>query len=225
MKGKFIVIDGTDGSGKATQTKLLVERLKKEGYDVETIDFPQHGQKSAALVEEYLNGKFGTADEVSPYQASLFYAVDRYAAARKIRTWLVEGKIVIGDRYCSSNMGHQTGKIKGKEEQDKFLDWVEDLEFNVLNIPKPDMTVLLFVPPEKNQELVEKKGKKEYIEGESPYDIHTKDLNHLKKASEAYRYCAEKFGWPIIECTKDNKLMSVEAIHEMVWEKVKEIIK
>ena len=118
----FIVIDGTDGSGKATQTQLLVEKLKSLGFDVEIADFPQYGQKSAGLVEEYLNGVYGSAQDVGPYRASILYAVDRYAASFKIKKWLEEGKIVVSNRYVSANMGHQAGKIKDYAERDKFLD-------------------------------------------------------------------------------------------------------
>jgi len=221
--GKFIVISGTDGSGKATQTKLLIDRLKLEKYDVETIEFPQYGNKSAALVEEYLNGKFGKANEVTPYQASIFYACDRFAAAPKIRQWLSEGKTVIANRYVSANMGHQTGKIKDNDKRDKFLKWLEELEFGIFNIPRPDVNILLFVPPEVGQTLVDSKGHRDYVGGEKR-DIHEADINHLKDAADAYKYVANKYSWPIIDCTKDGKLMTITDIHEMVWEKVLELI-
>ncbi|MBU0471810.1 MAG: thymidylate kinase [Nanoarchaeota archaeon] len=224
MKGKFIVIDGTDGSGKATQTSKLVEHLKKEGLQVRVADFPQYGLKSAGMVEDYLNGKFGTADEVTPKQASIFYAIDRYAAAKKIKKWISEGKIVIANRYTSSNMGHQTCKLKSKQEMNEFLEWLEELEFNIFKIPKPDMTLILYIPPSKNQELVDQKGHRKYLNGEKR-DIHEADLNHLRNASEAYKYCAKKYNWPIIDCTKNEKLMSIEEVHELVWNKIKEIIK
>ena len=107
MKGKLIVIDGTDGSGKGTQTELLVERLKNEGHAVFMLDFPQYGERSAAMVEDYLNGKFGTADEVGPYKASIFYACDRFAAASEVKKRLARGEICISNRYVSANMGHQ----------------------------------------------------------------------------------------------------------------------
>src|SRR3990172_11995897 len=106
-KGKLIVIDGTDGSGKATQTKLLIKRLKKEGSKTAALEFPQYGAKSAGLIENYLAGLYGTADEVGPYRASVFYAVDRYDASQKIRRWLTEGRVVVADRYVTANMGHQ----------------------------------------------------------------------------------------------------------------------
>jgi dTMP kinase len=110
-KGVFIVIDGTDGAGKKTQTDILCEKLKAYGFAVEIADFPQYGHKSAGLVEEYLNGRYGTAEAVGPYAASIFYACDRYDASFKIRKWLAEGKVVVSNRYVAANMGHQGGKI------------------------------------------------------------------------------------------------------------------
>ena len=220
-KGIFIVIEGTDGSGKTVQTRKLVENLKNSGKDVETIEFPQYGQKSAGLVEEYLNGKFGTAEEVGPYRASIFFACDRYDASFKIKKWLEQGKIVIANRYTSANMGHQAGKIKDKEERDKFLEWLENLEFNVFKIPKPDTTMLLFMPPQIGQELVDKKGHRDYVNG-NKRDIHEADINHLKDAAEAYKYCAEKFNWLVIDCAPNNELREIEDISKEVFGKIKE---
>jgi len=222
-KGVFIVIAGTDGSGKTVQTKKLVENLNKEGKDVETIEFPQYGHKSAGLVEEYLNGKYGTSEEVGPYRASIFFACDRYDASFQIKQWLEQGKIVIANRYVSANMGHQAGKIKDKEERDKFLEWLEDLEFNIFGIPKPDLNILLYMPPEIGQELVDKKGHREYVGGKKR-DIHEADLNHLKNAAEAYKYCAEKFKWLVINCAPNKKLREIEDISREVLKKVKEKI-
>ena len=223
MKGKLIVIDGTDGSGKTVQTSLLVERLKKEGHSVELIEFPQYGQKSAGLIEEYLNGKYGSAEEVGPFRASIFFACDRYAAASKIRGWLDSGKIVITNRYVFSNMGHQAGKISDIKERDKFLEWVQDLEFNIFGIPRPDLNLLLFVPPKMGQKLVDKKQDREYLHGKKR-DMHEADIDHLKNASDAYIYVAKKYGWPIIDCTTNEEILSREEIAEMVWEKVKDTL-
>ncbi|MEK7097993.1 MAG: thymidylate kinase, partial [Patescibacteria group bacterium] len=133
-KGKFIVIDGTDGSGKTTQLGLLAERLKNLGHLVEIADFPQYNTKSAGLVEEYLSGKYGSADEVGPYRASIFYACDRYDASFKIRKWLEEGKIVISNRYVTANMGHQGGKIDGEKERKEYFDWLYNLEYETFSI-------------------------------------------------------------------------------------------
>lgn len=218
----FIVIDGTDGSGKGTQTKLLINKLKDQGFDVEVADFPQYGEKSAAMVEDYLNGKFGTAKEVGPYKASIFYACDRYAASNKIKDWLKQGKIVICNRYTSSNMGHQAGKIQNPEEREKFLEWLEHLEFSIFQIPKPDLNILLYMPPEIGQQLVDKKGHRDYVGG-NKRDIHEDDLEHLKEAAEAYKYVADKYKWITINCAPDNKLMSIEEIHNILLNKIKDL--
>ena len=143
-QGKLIVIDGTDGCGKHTQTLLLKENLENKGYLVKTIDFPQYGLKSAGPTEEYLNGKYGSSEDVDAYQASVLYAVDRFDASFKIKKWLREGKFVICDRYVSANMGHQAGKIEDLEEREKFLDWLFNLEFNIFKIPKPDINIFLY---------------------------------------------------------------------------------
>jgi dTMP kinase len=219
-KGKFIVIDGSDGSGKATQTELLVKRLKEEGCSVSMLDFPQYGQKSAALVEDYLNGKFGTAEEVGPYRASVFFACDRFAASKNIKEMLERGEIVISNRYVSANMGHQAGKISDLKERDKFLDWLRDFEFGLFGIPEPDCQILLHADPAVAQKLVDKKGHRDYIGGEKR-DIHEADLNHLKNASEAFLYCANKFEWSVINCSSGEEMRSIEDIHKELYDVVK----
>lgn len=224
-KGKFIVIEGTDGSGKTTQTELLIKRLLQQGKKVETADFPQYDNFSGAFVAKYLRGEYGTAQEVGPYRGSLFYAVDRYDKSFEIRKWLDEGKIIVSNRYVSANMGHQTGKIKGKKAQDAFLDWLNTLEYKIFNIPKPDLTILLYVPPEIGQKLVDSKNARSYTNGKKR-DIHEADLEHLKNASKAYLYVAKKYKWVIIDCTKNGELLSREEIHEKVFDVVlKKILK
>lgn len=223
-KGIFIVVDGSDGSGKATQVNRLIQRFKENGCAVEMVDFPQYGKKSAGLVEEYLTGKYGKAHEVNAKAASIFYAVDRFDAKFKIKELLDQGKIVLANRYASSNMGHQTGKIKGDEERDKFLEWLDDLEFSVFGIPRPDMNILLYVPAETNQKLVDMKGHRDYVGGKKR-DIHENDLQHLKDAVDAYLYVAKKYGWTVINCAPDGDLRSIEDIHEEVWQKVNDMMK
>ena len=223
MKGKFIVIDGTDGSGKGTQTELLVKRLEAEGHAVAMADFPRYGERSAVLVEDYLNGKFGSAQEVGPYRASIFYACDRYAASFEIKKWLEEGKIVISNRYVSANMGHQSGKIKEIPEVDKFLTWLENLEYGIFEIPKPDATILLYMPVEIGQQLVDKKGDRDYVGG-TKRDIHEADLGHLTDAASAYLYVAKKYSWPTIQCAPDGELRTREDIAEELWNLVMNII-
>jgi len=222
-KGKFIVIDGTDGSGKGTQTELLVKALKEKGRDVITLDFPRYGNPACFFVEKYLRGEYGSANEVSAKKASLFYALDRLDSAKEINEHLAEGKIIISNRYVSANMGHQTGKIKGDEARDEFLDWLNELEFEICGIPKPDEVIFLYMPPEIGQKLVDQKAAREYINGKKR-DIHEADLNHLKNASDAYKYVANKFNWKTISCAVDDQISSIEDIHQNILKVVEDML-
>lgn len=224
MKGKFVVLDGTDGSGKATQVKLLANRLRQEGYRVEIADFPQYGNWSSSFVERYLRGEFGAAKEVNAKQASLFYALDRYAASFQIRKWLDEGTMVISNRYTSANKGHQLGKLKSDEEREVFLDWINDLEYNTLEIPVPDLTLFIHMTPEIGQKLVDKKAEREYTQGEKR-DIHEADINHLKDAEKAYFFCLDNDkieNWGRVVCFENNKPKTIATIHEEIFKMVKE---
>ncbi len=225
-QGKFIVIDGTDGSGKKTQCDLLVENLKQEGYAVETADFPQYGQWSAQFVEKYLRGEFGTLKEISAKKASLFYALDRFAASFKIREQLSKGIHVISNRYTSANKGHQLGKITSPEERKAFLAWVNDLEYNILGIPKPDLTILLHMDPVIGQQLAEKKWDNKYVQGKKR-DIHEDDINHLRNAEGAYLFCLtnDNFeNWKRIVCFEKDKPLPIEIIQKEVYSLVKKIL-
>ena len=223
-KGKLIVIDGTDGSGKGTQTNLIVERLKNSGHQVEMADFPQYGKKSAGLVEEYLNGKYGSAEEVGPYRPSIFYAADRYDASFQLREWLNQGKIIISNRYVTASMAHQGGKIKNPEERNKYFKWLYDLEFNIFKIPQPDLNIILHVDAEIAQKLVDQKGERDYVGG-NKRDIHEADINHLKDAEKVYLKIAQTFpNFTLIKCTQDGEIMTREKINDMLWEAVKKVI-
>jgi len=222
MKGKLIVIDGTDGSGKHTQTILLKENLEKLGYSVETIDFPQYGLKSAGPTEEYLNGKYGLANDVTPYQASILYAVDRFAASFKIKEWLEGGKIVLCDRYVSANMGHQAGKIEDLKKRDQFLDWLFNLEYSIFNIPKPDVNIFLYLDPEVSRKLAQENKSEKFTNNVKKNDIHEKDPEHMKKASEAFLYVAKKYDWIEIDCSnKDKGIRTREDISIEILKEVK----
>ncbi|HEY9585647.1 MAG TPA: thymidylate kinase [Candidatus Paceibacterota bacterium] len=223
MKGKLIVIDGTDGSGKATHAGLLIDRLSREGKEVKLTDFPQYGQPSAFFVEKYLRGEYGPLESVDAYKASLFYALDRYDASFHMRRWLEEGTIIVSNRYVSSNMGHQAGKIADPREREKFLTWLKDIEYGMLDIPHPDVNILLFMPPEVGQRLVDNKGDRAYTKGKKR-DIHEGDINHLRHASEAYREVAQREGWKIISCVQEDgaTLRAIEEIHEELYAYLKE---
>lgn len=218
MKGLFIMIEGTDGSGKSLQTELLVKHLKEIGKEVEQISFPRYGERSAAMVEDYLiHGKFGSPKDVGPYCASIFYAIDRYAASPQIKTWLDNNKIVIANRYVASNMGHQGGKIYDEKEREKYFKWNYDLEYNIFGIPKPDINIILHVTPEISQKLVDKKGVRDFLAGKKR-DLHEDDINHLKDAETAYLHIARLYPeFKLIECVKDNNIMPKEEIHAIIW--------
>ncbi|OGH85417.1 MAG: hypothetical protein A2493_01700 [Candidatus Magasanikbacteria bacterium RIFOXYC12_FULL_33_11] len=219
-KGLFIMIEGTDGSGKTLQTEMLLKKFQEEGKEVEQISFPQYGKPSASLVEDYLNGNFGSAKEVGPYRASILYAVDRFAASQQIRTWLDSGKIVIANRYVASNMGHQGGKITDDEERKKYFEWNYDLEYNLMGIPKPEVNIILHVTPEVSQKLVDRKGEREYLHGKKR-DIHEDDLNHLRDAERAYLEIARLYPeFQVLECVENNEILAPEIIHDMVWSEI-----
>lgn len=218
------MIDGIDGSGKSLQSEMLIERLKKENYPVEIISFPQYGQKSAGPIEDYLTGVYGTAEEVGPYRASILYAVDRFAAAAKINSWLTNKKIVVANRYVASNMGHQGGKIKDDGARQNFFEWNDDLEYNIFKIPRPDLNIILHVTPEIAQQLVKKKEERDYLSG-GKKDIHETDLNHLKNAEKTYLEIAGRFpNFFLIECVENNQILTPEEIHKKIWDLIKQKI-
>lgn len=223
-KGKFIVIDGTDGSGKATQTELLVKRLRKEKCKIKVFDFPQYGTKSAGLVEEYLNGKYGTAQEIGPQRASIFYACDRYDASFKIKKFLERGYVIVSNRYVTANMGHQGGKIKDAKKRKKFFDWLYELEYVIFEIPKPDLNIILHVDAAIAQKLVDNKGQRGYTKKKR--DLHEKDIKHLRAAEKVYLEIAKTMkNFKLISCTKNNNIMTREEVSSLVWKDVKKIIK
>lgn len=225
MQGYFIAIEGTDGSGKGTQTELLVSRLKQEGREVEVISFPRYGQPSCALVEYYLNGKLGGLEDISPRRGSIFFAIDRYVASFKIRSWILENKIVICNRYVGSNMGHQGGKMKDVDERQKYFDWNYDLEYNIFGIPKPDINIVLHVTPEISQQLVDQKSSREYLNGKKR-DIHEDNIAHLRNAETSYLQMAKSFSeFRLIECVENGQLLPIETIQGKIYALVKQELK
>jgi dTMP kinase len=221
--GKLIAIDGTDGSGKATQTALLIEELRVEGYKVEMADFPQYGKKSAGMVEEYLiDQKYG---QVNPYAASIFYAIDRFDASFQIKKWLSEGKVVVTNRYVTANAGHQGGKITDDFERLRYFKWLDNLEYNIFGLPRPDLNIILHVPAEVAQNLASRKWKSEkpHMNGKKT-DLHEGDLEHLKNAEKSYLQISELFAnTKLVECAPDGRLMSEQEVHNKIWELVRRI--
>lgn len=221
---KIFVIEGTDGSGKQTQVERLCERLEMEGKEFLKVSFPRYENASSSLVKMYLGGEFGqNANDVSPYVASIFYAVDRYAAYKQeIEEAIKEDKIIVLDRYTTANMVHQTGKINDTAEREKFLNWVWDLEMNIMGLPKPDKVFFLKVAPEMVNKLIKNRNNK--ITGEGQKDIHEKDTEHLKAAYEAGVYVATKYNWYQIECIKNEAMRTIEDIHKEIYSEVEKMI-
>jgi dTMP kinase len=218
-EGLFIVLEGTDGSGKTTQLKKLLKRLKEKKIKYQVFDFPQYKKPSSYFVKQYLLGKYGNLKEVSPYQASLFYSLDRFEASFKIRKALKEGKVVLANRYFASNLGHQGAKIKNQKERKEFFKWIYNLEFKILNLPKPDLNIFLHVPAEIGYQLILKKKKRDYLKNKKR-DIHEKDLNYLKKTEKTYLEAIKFFpkDFKVIECISKKELLGVKEISEKIWQ-------
>lgn len=224
MPGKLIVIEGGDGSGKTTQFNLLKEKLINEGHEIETVDFPRYGQDSALMIEKYLNGDFGSAKEVGAYRASIIYAVDRYDASFEMKKWLAEGKIILANRYATSSMLHQAGKIKDIKERDTFLNWLDELEFGIFAIPRPDVVFFMNISAELSQKMaLQKEQRHDHLKSKN--DIHENDLSHLRDALEAGQYVAQKYHWEVVDCDDGNgHIRSIEDIHGEICQKLKKYI-
>jgi dTMP kinase len=215
--GKLIVIDGIDGSGKSTQRELLKQELELNGFKTESIHFPRHGQPTAFLVDEYLKGKYG---EVNAYAGSIFYAIDRFDAKEQIQTWLNQGKIVLSDRYVTANAGHQGCKIAEEAERLKFFKWLDNLEYNIFGLPKPDLNIVLNMPYMTAHKLIQsRKSEENWIDS-----VHEKNLTHLRLAQNVYLQIAQLFpNTKIVECVEGKNLLSQNVVHNQVWELVRRI--
>lgn len=227
-KGKFIVIDGIDGTGKATQAALLVERLKKEGKKVKTIDFPRYYDNFfGKLIGEYLAGKYGDFIEVDPHIASVLYAADRFESAPVIRKWIEEGFIVVADRYVSANQIHQGAKIDSAAGRKEFLRWLDKMEYGVFQIPKPDIIVYLDLPIELSQKLLRNKllsFKKRYNKGRK-VDVAEDNLVHMNASRRSALGMIKKSNnWLKIDCDGGGIIQPREVIHERVWKAVASLV-
>jgi len=204
---KLLGIEGLDGSGKATQAKLLASALRAQGADVREVSFPDYASPSSTLVKMYLAGQFGAhPGDVNAYAASCFYAVDRYASY--MRDWKGETGVVIADRYTTSNAIHQCSKLS-PGEWDAYLDWLFDFEYAKLGIPSPAMVIYLRVDPAVSQALMTGR----YAGREEKKDIHEKDVAYLEKCLSAADYCARRLGWHVVECCRGGEMRPIEEIH------------
>ena len=226
-RGVFIALEGTDGTGKKTQTKLLVRRLKKKDYKVAEISFPQYGKSSAWQIEQYLNGFFGKPNSIDPYFSSLLFAADRREAKPQIEQWLEEYDVVLSDRYAASNAGHQGGKISDPKKRKRFLEWLWTTEFGVNKIPMPNLNIVLHATPSASQKNILKKASRGYIKKGRRRDGHERDLAHLNRAAASYGWLIKQDPkrFRLINCMKGAHLASPEKIHEKIWTLIEPLLK
>ena len=221
MKSKIIVIEGLDGSGKATQTKILAEMLADKGYKVRKLEFPDYANPSSSLVKMYLGGDFGSnPNDVNAYAASSFYAVDRVASFLQFwKSDYEEGTVILSDRYATSNIIYQMSKVEDSQ-RDEFIEWQNDFEYNKLGIPKPDAVIYLDVEPEVSQRLMEKR----YGGDMSKMDLHERNVKFLLDCRKSALYAAEKCNWKVINCCENGEIKSIEKISEEIKEAIFKIL-
>lgn len=221
MSGKLIVLEGTDGSGKATQARLLCQSLEERGISWREIDFPRYGKPSAAMVQEYLDGKLGShPGDVNAYAASMFYAMDRFASFKQ--DWggfYTAGGVVVADRYTTSNAVHQASKLP-VGEREAYLNWLFDLEYRLLELPKPDLVIYLDMPTEISQRMMRRR---EETTG-THADIHEQDVEYLRQCRGNAGQVARLCGWTVIPCACGDQPRSVEDIHRQVLSAVEPIL-
>lgn len=228
-KGKLIVIDGTDGSGKATQVAHLTEHLKKDGYKVKVVDFPEYYKNFfGKFIGHCLSEQYYNFLNVHPKIASVMYAADRWESSEELRGWLKAGYIVIANRYVSANQIHQGGKIKSAKKRADFMKWLDEMEYKVFKIPKPDITLYLSLPINITLELLEKRNsskmKREYLKKKK--DVHESDVNFLiNSRKSALKLVKETPNFIKIECSEKGKILSREQVHTLVYKEVKKVIK
>ena len=222
-KGKLIVLEGIDGSGKSAQYRRLCARMEKDKIAYTHIVFPRYDRDSSALIRLYLGGAFGSKPgDVNAYAASAFYAVDRFASyQRKWRDYYEAGDIILADRYTTSNMVHQAVKLTDKTERENFLDWLWDFEFNKMGLPVPDKVIFLDMAPEVADKLIAARGEKTATKK----DIHERDTEYLHRCHNAYLELAAKYNWDKVVCNEGNNPRNIEDIHKDVYKLVDKLLK
>ena len=219
--GKLIVIEGTDGSGKSTQFRLLSQHLEKDGVAFKHLVFPRYQEESSALIRMYLGGDFGDKpSDVNAYAASAFYAVDRYASYKMDwGNWYEAGGLVLSDRYTTSNAVHQASKETG-ENREHYLKWLYEFEYDKLGLPRPDLTIYLDVPTDFTEKMLRSREQATNTQA----DIHEKDMQYLATCRQTGRAAAAYYGWTVIHCVRDDQMRSMEDIHEEIYTAVKKCL-
>ena len=219
--GKLIVLEGTDGSGKSTQFRLLSEHLQRDSVEFKHIVFPRYDQESSALIRMYLGGQFGSKpNDVNAYAASAFYAVDRFASYKMDwGKWYEEGGLVLSDRYTTSNAVHQASK-EPAEKRSAYLKWLYDFEYDKLGLPRPDLTFYLDVPTDFSEKMLRSREQATNTQA----DIHEKDTAYLATCRQTGKEAAAYYGWTVIECVKDGAMRSMEDIHQEIYQHVRQCL-
>ena len=212
MRGKFIVFEGADGTGKTTQAKLLFDYLKEKKKDVVFSSFPNYQSAWGKMVRRYLDGEFGDVNQVSPYLASMLYAGDRLSESERIKKWKKAGKIIICDRYMASNIAHQVAKLQPPNSKLQFIKWLEELEYGENKIPKPDLVILLTIPETIAQKFMRKRVR----------DIHEKNVFYQKRVAKEFLDLAKaNKNWAVVSNTKGGGLKKINEVHKEIVEIVK----
>ena len=221
MSGKLIVFEGTDGSGKATQTRLLCEHLERDGISYREIHFPRYGQPSAAMVQEYLDGKLGkNPEDVNAYAASLFYAMDRYASYRQDwGSFYENGGVIVADRYTTSNAVHQASKLPPAERK-AFLAWLFDLEYRLLGLPRPNLVLYLDMPVEVSEAMMRRRE----ADSGTHADIHEQDEAYLRRCRAGAAEISRECGWTVVPCAREGEPLPVEEIHARVYQLTRSLL-
>lgn len=217
---KFIVVEWVDGSGKWTQVELLKRYLELKGFSVGILDFPRYEEESSYFVKKYLNGSYGTIEEVWPKVASLFYALDRFDAKKSIEHLISEKDFVISNRYVSANLVHQSSKLSSTDV-DEYLLWASELEYGILWLPKPDITLFLNIDSTTSSKLISTKAERAYIKDGSNKDLHEWDPNHLSRAVNIGRRISQTLdGWKTIECEENGEILPREIITKKILDAI-----
>ncbi len=213
LKGKLIVFEGADGSGKTTQARLLVNFLKIKKIPNSYISFPRYEDSMwGKQIARYLHGEFGKLNEVDPYLASMLYAGDRMSASSLVKEWIREGKFVVCNRYIGSNIAHMAAKLRSQSEKSNFIKWLEEFEYEENRIPKEDLAIFLYVPVEVSRKLMSNRK----------LDIHEADLWYLTKVLKIYQsLVSSRNNWVRVDCTKGGKILTKDEIHKQVLEALK----
>jgi dTMP kinase len=217
-RGRFIVIEGSGGSGKTTQMELLIKRLKKQKVNFVNIRFPRYKSPAGYFVNSYFKEKYGPVYTIDPYQASIFFAMDRFDAKKEIHKLLDDGVHVICDRFIGSNMGYQGAKFEKARDRKKYFKWLHDFEFNMLGIPKPDLNIFLHMPAKIAYRLMQNRDAEL---GGGP-DAHERDMARLEKSVATYLEIVKLFpaDFSKIDCAPKGKLLSIEDVHALILEKL-----